>query len=232
MVSLIADQLRPVTPDDLLVVFISSHGYTDTNGQFFVLPYDIGKDAPGKGEVSDSVAMVRLLDECISSDDLSNWLGRVDAGDMVLIFDTCQAGGSVAPPGYKHGPFGSRGLGQLAYDKGMRVLAGSTYDSDAYEPDALGNGLLTHVLVERGLRSSFEVDSESLTLGQLLGQAANRLPEIREAYLNGEIRGKLNGRPVRADLSERELNELAGLRRPILFDFKRRGRKITLSRVE
>lgn len=41
------DQLRKVTPDDLVIIAFSGHGYTDpSNGQFYLLPSDSGKD-PG-----------------------------------------------------------------------------------------------------------------------------------------------------------------------------------------
>lgn len=71
-----------------------------------------------------------------------------------------------------------------------------------------------------------------LTLGRLLSYAADRLPELRQGYLDGEIRGKLSGRPVRTDLSRQELNELEGLMRPVLFDFKERGQPIRLCVVQ
>ena len=113
-----AMSLKRATPDDLVVLFVSSHGYTDAKGQFYFLPYDIGKNSPEQIDVNDPAKMSQLLAQCVSSCLLSKWLNHVDAGDIVLILDTCEAAGSVAPPGFKHGPFGNAGLGQLAYDKG------------------------------------------------------------------------------------------------------------------
>ncbi len=48
---------------------------------------------------------------------------------------------------------GSRGLGQLAYDKAMRVLAASQADDVALEAQVKGegHGLLTYALVREGL---------------------------------------------------------------------------------
>ena len=43
-------KLRPATPDDAVVLFISSHGYADPEGTFYVVPYDTGA-APGVTEV-------------------------------------------------------------------------------------------------------------------------------------------------------------------------------------
>ena len=42
---------------------------------------------------------------------------------MVMIIDACHSAGSVEHEGFKPGPMGSRGLGQLAYNKRMRILA-------------------------------------------------------------------------------------------------------------
>ena len=69
--------------------------------------------------------MKDVLPHCISSADLSAWLRDVDAGEWVLVLDACHSAAAGAPPGFKPGPLGSRGLAQLAYDKGMRVLAAS-----------------------------------------------------------------------------------------------------------
>ena len=43
------------------------------------------------------------------------------------------------------------GLGQLAYDKRMRVLAASQADQTAQETQELGQGVLTYVLLTDGL---------------------------------------------------------------------------------
>ncbi len=48
---------------------------------------------------------------------------------------------------------GSRGLGQLAYDKGMRILAASQADDVALESQKLEQGLLTYALVRHGLKA-------------------------------------------------------------------------------
>jgi hypothetical protein len=44
---------------------------------------------------------------------------------MVMILDACYSAASIESADFKPGPMGSRGLGQLAYDKRIRVLAAS-----------------------------------------------------------------------------------------------------------
>jgi hypothetical protein len=42
---------------------------------------------------------------------------------MAIIIDACHSAASFEGEGFKPGPMGSRGLGQLAYDKRIRILA-------------------------------------------------------------------------------------------------------------
>jgi hypothetical protein len=235
-------KLKQVTPDDLVFMFFSTHGYTDKNGIFYLLPYDIGIKRT-RSASSDPKHLQDLLDQCISSDDLSNWLRNVDADQMVMVLDTCQSAGSVAPAGYKHGPFGSRGLGQLAYDKGMRVLAASGYDQLEFEPAKYGNGLLTYALVREGLQQNLAVNAGGqLTLAGLLVYSEKRCEELRSTISNGKGRVIANpknpsdkleeqqiteARTTTVVLSTEEKQQLNFLRRPTLFDFAR-GRDVEL----
>jgi hypothetical protein len=83
------EQLAKATPDDLVLLSFSSHGYADQGGEFFLLPYDVRNAANGDERRPD-------LQSCISSDELSLWLRDVDAGEMVMIVDACHAGGNSA----------------------------------------------------------------------------------------------------------------------------------------
>jgi hypothetical protein len=50
-----------------------------------------------------------------------------------MIIDARHSAASVEGSGFKPGPMGARGLGQLAYDKGMRILASTRADDLAWE---------------------------------------------------------------------------------------------------
>src|SRR5262249_43838475 len=139
-----AKKLDRVTPDDVVVLTFSGHGYTSRDGAFYLLPSDSG---------SEEAVTEDTLRRFISSQELSEWLRDVDAGQMSMIIDACHAAASVDAGGFKPGPMGNRGLGQLAYDKGMRILAASQADDVALEVARLQHGLLTYALVEEGLRS-------------------------------------------------------------------------------
>ena len=56
------NHLRAATPDDLVLLYIASHGYVDPNGKFYVIPADIGEPA-GISELK--------LDRCLESRDQS-----------------------------------------------------------------------------------------------------------------------------------------------------------------
>ena len=129
-------QLRPATPDDAVMLFVASHGYADPQGTFYLMPYDTGSQNWGVTEdiltrclsspdLSDPCKQAHsLLQHSVSSGDLTAWWNGVDAGQMVMILDTCHSG---AVPGreFRPGPLGDPGFGQLSYDKGMIILTAS-----------------------------------------------------------------------------------------------------------
>jgi WD domain, G-beta repeat len=179
------DRLTAATPDDLVLVFASSHGYTDTKGTYYLLPADIGPRRPNSIYEVDQA----LLGHCVSSGELSSWLRRIDAGQLALVVDACHAAATVDQPGFKPGPMGSRGLGQLAYDKGMRVLAASAADDVAIEAQELHQGLLTYALVCEGLQRRHAARGGRVTLGGLLAYARDRVPTLYGEVLEGRVRG-------------------------------------------
>ena len=118
---------------------------------------------------------------------------KVDAGQLSLIVDCCHAAATVEQPGFKPGPMGSRGLGQLAYDKAMRVLAASQSDDVALEAlvKGEGHGLLTYSLVREGLMDRKAAGAGvDLTLGLLLKYAKGRVPSLYGEVLNAAEGGK------------------------------------------
>jgi hypothetical protein len=128
-------QLREVTPDDAVVLYVASHGYADPQGTFYLMPHDTGSNW---GITEDTLTRCQtspnestpcnqardLLAHSISSADLTSWWSGVDAGDLVMILDSCHSG---AIPGkeFRPGPLGDPGFGQLSYDKGMQILSAS-----------------------------------------------------------------------------------------------------------
>jgi WD40 repeat protein/uncharacterized caspase-like protein len=176
--------LRKALPEDLVLLAFSTHGCNGNDGQYYLVPSDIGT---GYGRHVDE-ALKRKL---ISTDELSRWLRDVDAGEMVMIVDACQSAASVEQEEFKPGPMGSRGLGQLAYDKRMRILAASRASESALEDKGIGHGLLTYALLRDGLERSqadFDPSDGRITLGEWLRYGVQRVPVLVDDVVAGRVR--------------------------------------------
>jgi len=205
----VADRLEKVTPDDLVILAFSGHGYTDRQARFYLLPSDSGTEST----ITDAV-----LPKFISSDELSQWLRAVDAGEMVMLIDACHSAASVEAEGFKPGPMGDRGLGQLAYDKGMQILAATQADNVALESEKLGQGLLTYALVQDGLkaRKAAPDGKGPITIKAWLHYAEKRVPELYDEIQAGKL--KLVGKDPIIDPGF--YNDTAQhAQTPALFDF-------------
>lgn len=178
-----AGRLQAATPDDLVVVSFAGHGLVDAAGQFQLLP----QDAHGRGDPADRPS------RGISADELADWLGAIDAGELSVVIDACQSAASVDRAGFRPGPLGSRGLGQLAYDKGARLLAATQVDNVAIEYPQLRHGLLTFALVRDGLDSGhadFRPADRQISLGEWLAYGAQRVPGLQADVLSGRLKGR------------------------------------------
>jgi hypothetical protein len=186
----------------LVLVSFSCHGYADRSGNFYLLPYDIQAGTNGLPD----------WQTAISSDELSRWLRDVDAGDMALIIDACHAA-AFTGAGFKPGPMGSRGLGQLAFDKGMLVLAATQASEAAIETGgAVRQGLLSYALVHDGLENGladFQPPNSQLTLKEWLRYAVTRVPQVNRDALNGKLKA----------VNAFAVSQTKKYQQPSLFDF-------------
>jgi WD40 repeat protein/uncharacterized caspase-like protein len=240
-----AEKLRRATPEDLIIVSFSSHGYADERGRFFLFTSDVGRT----GELHDA------LGRAISSDELGAWLRDVDAGELILVVDACHSAASVQGEGFKPGPMGSRGLGQLSYDKGMRILTSTQADDVALESGLIEQGLLTYALTRDGLeaaRADFKPKDARITVAEWLAYGVERVPA-----LHAEVERKLAGMKAAAgagaaaglagdgqarvvvfpdggarNLKVKVSGQPTRTQQPALFDFARRRRDALLSKTQ
>lgn len=250
-----ADKLRQATPEDLVIISFSSHGYADERGTFYLLASDTGAGA----EMRDALA------RAISSDELSLWLRDVDAGELVMVVDACHSAASVQGEGFKPGPMGSRGLGQLSYDKGMRILTSTQADNVALESGLIEQGLLTYALTHDGIesgRADFRPRDREITVAEWLAYGVERVPalyaevELRLAEINagrasaggglgGDSGAKVvvfsarNAGAAGAPGGSKGLavsipvsGEATKTQQPALFDFARRRREALLAKTQ
>lgn len=207
----------PATPDDVVIVTFSGHGWASEKGDFYLVPSDAAPGTRGPD-----------ISTLISSAEIVDWMRDVDAGEAAIIIDACHSAASVASATFKPGPFGDAGLGQLAYDKGIRILAGAQADAVAIEDSRLGQGLLTYALAREGLGDPDPKNSDlnppaphldssgKLPLDAWLRYAVQRLPLLSEKVALRRMSPPADGADVVFDAPA---VEAAPLQEPSLFDF-------------
>jgi hypothetical protein len=83
----------------------------------------------------------------------------------------------------------SKGLAQLAYEKGMYILTAAQSYQAALEAAQLGHGLLTYALVEEGLKAAAADDEPkdgTLFAREWFDYATLRVPQIQQEKMKGE----------------------------------------------
>jgi hypothetical protein len=219
-----AGQIKAATPDDLLLLAFAGHGFADDSGNFFLVTQQTGAS-------SGRAINAELKANSISSEELSLWLRDVDAGDMSLIVDACQSAASVQGEGFKPGPMGSRGLGQLSFDKGMRILAASQSDQYALEDNRLQHGLLTFSLVNDGLET-FSADHEPrdnrILMDEWLRYGVRRVPALANEVKSGKVVVADRGAVVVQGPRHNATKAARPTQQPALFDFAKKRRAVEL----
>lgn len=222
-------------PDDTVILSFSGHGLVDSQGNFRLMPHDTGPGR-GKGVPPSNEDLARM----IASDELALWLRDIDAGDFVFIVDACHSAATVESPDFKPGPMASRGLGQMAFDKGMRILAATQANDVALEAKATQQGLLSYALIAEGLeafRADFKPADQRIMLDEWLAFAVNRVPDLTREVRTGVFRPVVSAAPDSGAIktvrprNAQPLPARIPLQRPSLFDFReRRGELVLQSR--
>jgi WD40 repeat protein len=145
----IRDYSAQARPEDTFVIFFAGHGIAEGK-RYYLLPHDMS--FPGTPSEL-SLAAASVLDQsAVSDEDLRKTLSSEQASTAALILDACQSGALTGDNLLeRRGPMNSNGLRQLAYDKNMFLLAASLSTQSAAEQASIGDGVLTHVLFQRGL---------------------------------------------------------------------------------
>lgn len=189
-------------PNDLVIITFSGHGVVQDNGVFYMVPSDLG----GTGGV-----FSKIIERSISSNELSLWVRDLDAGEFLLVLDACYSGAFIEK-GFKPGPMTSRGVGQLAYTKGIKILAATQENNTSMEVKNLKHGVLSFALINEGIEQNladyFPTD-KIVTTAEWLGFGVKRVPVIA-----ADIKQKTNNPAIKERL----------LQQPKLFNFSRNRR--------
>ncbi len=168
---------KAAQPQDTVVIYFAGHGIASGNS-FFLVPHDVGQLDTSRTREE---CLSALTQRSISDRDLERALSDVDAAQIVLVVDACNSGQLLEAEEKRRGPMNSKGLAQLAYEKGMYVLTASQSFETAVEDSRLGHGLLTYVLVEEGLQQAAadELPGDGrIELREWLDYATTRVPRV------------------------------------------------------
>jgi WD40 repeat protein len=176
-------ELRPAQPEDEVFVYFAGHGVA-VGPRFYLIPHDLGYW--GKRTQLDMSGLQDILTHSISDLELEQALEQIDARDVVLVIDACNSGQALEAEEKRRGPINSKGLAQLAYEKGMFVLTAAQGYQAALEAIELGHGLLTYALVEEGLKTAAadrEPKDGKVEVKEWLDYATVRVPELQASYM-------------------------------------------------
>ena len=215
-------KLKRAQPEDTVIIYYAGHGIAQGQ-RFYLIPHDLGY-AGGRTKI-DPAGMKLLLDHSLSDRELEAALDGMDAAQALLVLDACNSGQALEAEDKRLGPMNSKGMAQLAYEKGMFILAAAQGYQAAKEATQLGHGLLTYALVVQGLGEG-AADSRprdgQVLMGEWLDYATERVPLMQLESMKqsrGLLLGQLPKPPlVFVDGEERIASpENRSLQRPRVF---------------
>ena len=177
------EKIKAAEPEDAVVVFYAGHG-TAQDERFYLIPHDLGY-AGARTELNEA-GLKTILSHSVSDLELEQACEGIDAGHLLMVIDACNSGQALEAEEKRRGPMNSKGLAQLAYEKGMYILTAAQSYQAAMEAEQLGHGYLTYALVEEGLKSaaadSLPKDGH-VVLREWLDYATDRVPRMQEAKM-------------------------------------------------
>jgi uncharacterized caspase-like protein len=172
-----------VQPEDAVVVYFSGHGKA-SGDHFYLVPHDLGYTG-SRDQLSDE-GLQQILKHSISDVELEEAFRDIDAGQMFMIIDACNSGQALENKDEpRRGPMNTRGLAQLAYEKGMYIMTASQNVEEAFVSEKLKHSYLTFALVEEGLKTkAADADHNGeVVLREWFDYALARVPKLREEVL-------------------------------------------------
>jgi WD40 repeat protein/uncharacterized caspase-like protein len=174
------DALKRVEPEDTVIIYYAGHGTAQAQ-RFYLIPHDLGYT--GERTKLTEEGLKTILAHSISDLELETAVEGLDAGHLLLIIDACNSGQALEAEEKRRGPMNSKGLAQLAYEKGMYILTAAQSFQAALEAAQLGHGYLTYALVEEGLKTSL-ADTEPkdgvVIAREWLNFATERVPQMQQ----------------------------------------------------
>ena len=172
-------KLKATQPEDAVFIYFAGHG-TAQGQRFYLLPHDLGYE--GERTRLDAAGLHIILEHSISDEELERAVEGIDADKFLMVIDACNSGQALEAEERRRGPMNSKGLAQLAYEKGMYILTAAQSYQAAQEASTLGHGLLTYALVEEGLKQA-AADSDlkdgEVSVREWFDYASTRVPNMQ-----------------------------------------------------
>ncbi len=174
------NRLKRAEPEDAVIIYYAGHG-TAQGQRFYLIPHDLGY-AGDRADLNEA-GLKTILAHSISDLELEDAVEGLAAGSLLMVIDACNSGQALEAEEKRRGPMNSKGLAQLAYEKGMYILTAAQSYQAALEAAQLGHGLLTYALVEEGLKTTV-ADNEPkdgvVSAREWLDFATERVPQMQE----------------------------------------------------
>ncbi|MCI0336858.1 MAG: caspase family protein [Acidobacteria bacterium] len=180
-------KLKPAQPEDAVLIYFAGHG-TAQGARFYLVPHDLGYN--GSRTALTGEAVKTILEHSISDLELESAVESLDAGHLLMVIDACNSGQALEAEEKRRGPMNSKGLAQLAYEKGMSILTAAQSFQAALEAAQLGHGYLTFALVEEGLKKGMadrDRKDGQVLVREWFNYAEERVPLMQEQNLGSRI---------------------------------------------
>ena len=155
---------QKVSADDVFVLYISGHGMTHTDGDYYFIPVDF------RYRNSDSIPQ-----EGISKRFITENLSKIKAQKTLVILDTCNSGSFINASA--RGMAEKTAIDRLSRATGQATIAASSDQQSAME-GYKGHGVFTYVLLE-GLSGKADLNGDGyISVSELASYAEEKVPEL------------------------------------------------------